>query len=275
MSKIVIVVPCFNEAQRLDLTCFRQFAGAARPVKFLMVNDGSTDGTLEMLERLRFGNRTSFELHDLPQNSGKAEAVRQGMLKAWDSEAEYIGYWDADLATPLEQIADFCRLLDQKPHIDAVFGSRIAMPGRTIVRRKTRRLLGRLFNSIISAALGMQVHDTQCGAKLFRATDEMKAVFAQPFTVGWIFDVEILARLIAARRGTPLPPVRDLVYEQPLDYWVEVPGSKLRAQDFLKAIGETAGIYWRYLRPGLSRGQVIRPQVEESAEVHDSPRRAA
>jgi glycosyltransferase involved in cell wall biosynthesis len=251
MSRTTIVVPCYNEAQRLDVARFREYAEQQRGVQLLLVNDGSRDETLAVLERLRTSHPPVFDVHDLGNNQGKAEAVRQGMLLAWELGAEYAGFWDADLATPLEQIADFVRVLDRKPYIDAVFGSRIRLPGRVILRKEYRHRLGRLFNAVVSRLLGMPIYDTQCGAKLFRNTPENRAVFAQPFTVGWIFDVEILARLIASRRGWGLPAVSETVYEYPLDYWEDVAGSKLRSSDFLKAILETAGIWWRYLRPGL------------------------
>src|SRR5262245_47970847 len=102
MSRATIVIPCFNEAARLDTQRFVQYAVAAPGVDFVMVNDGSTDDTLEQLGILRRFCPQGFRVVDLPTNCGKAEAVRQGLLNALQSEPEYVGYWDADLATPLE-----------------------------------------------------------------------------------------------------------------------------------------------------------------------------
>lgn len=276
MTRTTIVVPCYNEVDRFDVARFRRYADERRPVRFVLVNDGSTDETLAVLERLAGSHPQTFDVVDLGRNQGKAEAVRQGMQFAWRAGADYVGFWDADLATPLEQITDFVRVLDQKPHIDAVFGSRMLLPGRVIVRKEYRHWLGRLFNSVISRILGMPIYDTQCGAKLFRATPEMHAVFAEPFTVGWIFDVEILARLIDARRGHGLPRVYETVYEYPLDYWEDVAGSKLKPTDFLKALFETAGLWRRYLRPGLpKREPAFGAALQSSQDEAFDHRRAA
>ncbi|MEQ8788470.1 MAG: glycosyltransferase [Pirellulaceae bacterium] len=276
MSPATIVVPCYNEVERFDVARFREYVAQRRDVRFMLVNDGSSDETLSLLERLASSHPGNFDVLDLGRNQGKAEAVRQGMLAAWRDGADYVGFWDADLATPLEQIADFIRVLDQKPHLDAVFGSRILLPGRVIVRKEYRHWLGRLFNSVISRILSMPIYDTQCGAKMFRGTPEVRAVFEQPFTVNWIFDVEILARLIDGRRGSGSPRVYETVFEYPLDYWEDVAGSKLKPTDFLKAALQTGGIWWRYLRPGLpNRTPALdRASSEETPQAPDQ-RRAA
>ncbi len=123
------------------------------------------------------------------------------MLSALGSGAEYVGFWDADLATPLEDIESFCRVLDGKPRIETVVGTRIRLLGHRIERQPTRYWLGRLFANTASVALGLRVFDTQCGAKLFRVTPTTAKLFERPFLTRWIFDVEILARMrqLAAR----------------------------------------------------------------------------
>ena len=75
----------------------------------------------------------------------------------------------------------------------------------------------------------------------------MRALFKIPFLTRWLFDVEILARLLHARRGTRLPQVEDILYEFPLHAWHDVAGSKVRPWDFVRAFFELAMIYWNYL----------------------------
>ena len=244
------MIPCFNEAKRLDVAAFRSFASANPDVRLLLVDDGSTDGTLEILERLRQMNPAQLLVHALPRNAGKAEAVRNGLLAACSMGARYVGFWDADLATPLEDIPIFARLLDERPDIEMVFGSRVNLLGRNVHRNLVRHYIGRAFATAAALTLGVGVYDTQCGAKLFRVSDGFVSRLKEPFIGGWIFDVEMIARESQARRNGDLPPVQSIIYEYPLMVWRDVAGSKLRMRDWFFVGGTLIRIYWRYMRPG-------------------------
>jgi dolichyl-phosphate beta-glucosyltransferase len=247
MSSTIIVIPCYNEAHRLPIHAFKAFAWAGHSCRFLFINDGSTDDTAHVLTSLHDDDPKHYALCNLPRNVGKAEAVRTGVLLAFAAGPEYIGYWDADLATPLEAIPTFCTLLDTRPDLEMVFGARVRLLGRAIERSALRHYLGRIFATAASMTLGLAIYDTQCGAKLFRASAAMQALFQEPFLTRWLFDVEILARLIRARRGTRLPQVEDIIYEFPLHEWHDVAGSKVRPWDFVRAFFGLVRIYWHYL----------------------------
>jgi glycosyltransferase involved in cell wall biosynthesis len=248
-SSAIVVVPCYNEAKRLNIDKFKEFSREGYPQQFLFVNDGSTDRTLKLLEDLHEYDPQHFAIYDLPENVGKAEAVRKGVLQAFDAKPHYVGYWDADLATPLKAIPDFCALLDSRPDLEIVFGTRVRLLGRSIERKAIRHYLGRVFATAASLVLGIGIYDTQCGAKLLRVSPAIMSVFQQPFTTRWLLDVEMLARLIQARRGTDRQRVEDVVYELPLHEWHDVAGSKVKAADFARAFFGLAVIYWKYLRP--------------------------
>ena len=239
-------MPCYNEASRLDLAAFRAFVARDRSVHFLCVDDGSSDATLERLRELEASDRESFSVLDLPRNVGKAEAVRRGLCVAFKSNADHVGYWDADLATPLDEIPRFVAVLERLPKIEMVFGARVQLLGRTVRRSSLRHYLGRVFATAVSQVLGLAIYDTQCGAKVMRRTPELAALFDAPFGVNWTFDVEILARLIRSRRHAELTPAAEAVYELPLDRWQDVAGSKVRAVDFFVAFFEVARIWRRY-----------------------------
>ena len=102
-------------------------------------------------------------------------------MRAFDADPDYIGYWDADLETPLEAIPALCELLDARPDLEIVFGARVRLLGRAIARSALRHYLGRMFATAASMVLGLAVYDTQCGAKLFRASPAIRALFQEPF----------------------------------------------------------------------------------------------
>lgn len=248
-----VVVPCYNEAERLSVDSFREFAAEHPEVRFLFVNDGSTDDTSIVLESLAATEPQRFEHMDQGQNQGKAEAVRRGMLHALAQPARYVGYWDADLATPLAEILRFIDVLESHPERDICFGSRVRLLGRDIERNPLRHYLGRMFATVASHVLALPVYDTQCGAKLFRVTRSSTHLFEEPFSVNWTFDVEIVARLQAlavSRRGRS---AADSIYELPLNEWRDVAGSKVHAADFFAAFIEMLKLWRKYGRGG-SRG---------------------
>jgi glycosyltransferase involved in cell wall biosynthesis len=249
--QIFVVVPCYNEAQRLAVDKFHEFAAAHPDVRFLFVNDGSRDDTLRVLQELRERAPAYFDVLDLQQNQGKAEAVRRGMLQAFAAPVQYVGYWDADLATPLDELPRFIAALERHPERDICFGSRVRLLGRSIDRNAVRHYLGRLFATVASFVLDLAIYDTQCGAKVFRAREQTRSLFATPFSVNWTFDVELIARLQAqtatrSRSGD----ANARIYELPLNRWHDVAGSKVRSTDFFKAFFEMLRVYHKYGRGG-------------------------
>jgi glycosyltransferase involved in cell wall biosynthesis len=247
-TRATLVVPCHNEARRLCRTSFERFLRTMTDVGVIFVNDGSTDATLEVLDAIRTAASERVTILDLPTNVGKAEAIRRGLQHAFRSPSSYCGFWDADLATPLDVVAEFSRLLDDRPEIEMVFGTRVHLLGREIRRHAMRHYLGRVSATAISLVLGLRIYDTQCGAKLFRATPEVQALFDRPFLSSWIFDVEIVARLIAARRTGRLPAAERVIYEYPLTQWTDIAGSNIGPRDYLRAAVDLVRIHRRYLR---------------------------
>lgn len=242
---VMIVVPCYNEQLRLPMEQFQRFLSEST-VNFVFVDDGSRDKTLERLKNLRKGREDRVFVLALPQNRGKAEAVRMGLNFALDQNAQYAGYWDADLSTPLEAITEFMEVFAARPDLDMVFGSRVKLLGRKVHRKTSRHYLGRVFATTVSLILRLPIYDTQCGAKIFRVGPGTRELVAEPFGSRWVFDVELLARYIR-RLGSPnLAATR--IYEYPLNAWEDVGGSKVKPHDFFVAFRDVLGIYWKYMR---------------------------
>lgn len=241
-----IVVPCYNEEQRLPVAKFHEFLVRRPRIRFLFVNDGSSDQTLGLLNRMREEYPDCIEVLDLAVNAGKAEAVRSGMLRAIASQqADFVGFWDADLATPLAAIPKMLNKLIRSSQLAMVFGARVRLLGREIQRKPLRHYLGRVFATVASLMLRLPVYDTQCGAKIFRVTPDLSKMLKDPFQSRWIFDVELLARFLAAHRGDR-QRAHDAIYEYPLKRWSDVAGSKVHPADFAKAFYELMRIRARY-----------------------------
>jgi dolichyl-phosphate beta-glucosyltransferase len=213
-------------------------------VQLVLVDDGSVDSTGEILERMRAAAPALVTVIRQSPRRGKAEAVRVGILVGLEQHARLVGFFDADLSTPLDAIDDFLNVLRLRPTVEFVLGSRVMLMGRNIRRKATRHYLGRVFATAVSHALDLPVYDTQCGAKILRVNAATASLFAAPFRSPWIFDVELIARYLRLPVAAGEPARRDRLYELVLPAWHDRPGSKLRWYDFVRAMVEVAYI-WR------------------------------
>jgi dolichyl-phosphate beta-glucosyltransferase len=237
---VTLVVPCYNEERRLDGAALLAMVDGRADLRLLLVDDGSRDGTRDVLEGLEAARPGRIEAFSLTRNGGKAEAVRAGLRAALAGPADVVGYFDADLSTPPEEMV---RLLDVMTAGGAavVLGSRVALLGSDIHRTASRHYLGRVFASLASLILAARVYDTQCGAKLFRRSPALEAALEAPFLSRWAFDVELLGRLFAGSAAAPGLSPNDVV-EVPLRIWRDVPGSKLKGAAMVGALADLARI---------------------------------
>ena len=246
LSPTCLVVPCYNEARRLDLEQFRTFLSLHPDILVLFVDDGSSDNTAPVLQHFCSACEHSAHLLRLAQNRGKAEAVRRGILHALDHfHPAVVGFWDADLATPLASVPRFLAVLAERPGIEMIFGARVQLLGRHVQRSAVRHYLGRIFATTVSSVIRLPIYDTQCGAKLFRVGPQSRAIFADPFLSRWVFDVEILARYQKLFLDQHHSLAR-VIYEYPLETWVDVAGSKVHPGDFLIAFWDILRIHFKY-----------------------------
>lgn len=229
-AECAIIVPCYNEEKRLNSRAFLDFAERAPNIHLVFVNDGSKDKTLEVLTKLKRAAGMNVTVLSLSKNSGKAEAVRQGLVYASQRGFTFLGYWDADLATPLDAIEDFVKVGRKLDSVDVIFGSRRNLLGHRIQRTVARRAVSRTCALLARQAVRLPIGDTQCGAKLLRNTQAVREALAEPFTAGWLFDVELFARISnkVAKRDYAF-------YELPLLEWEEVAGSKVSGAAIVKS----------------------------------------
>jgi glycosyltransferase involved in cell wall biosynthesis len=240
--KIAIIVPCYNEFLRLDVAKFQAFVVHNPNFHLWFVNDGSKDDTLSLLNKMAQANPDYIKVLDLPVNGGKAEAIRQGMLLlSSDYGYHYVGFLDADLSAPLEEIIPLAKIIVEQ-NLDIVTGARVKLVGKNISRSAVRHYFGRVFATYQDTLLHLGNYDTQCGLKIFE-TNFAKKLFAEKFTSSWFFDIELFVR---ARIALGSEQYQHRVAEIPLNEWKEVKGSKLKLTDFLKAPFEVLKIYKKY-----------------------------
>jgi dolichyl-phosphate beta-glucosyltransferase len=207
-----VVIPAFNEAQRLPPFLEKvvaYFEGRDEPYEVIVADDGSTDGTPEIVEAGRLG---AVRVLRLQPNAGKGAAVRAGMLAA---RGVYRLFADADGATPIEELKRLEPML--VAGADVVIGSRVLVdPGVSVTTRPHRVAAGRVFNWLV-ARVGLRgVADSQCGFKAFTAPAAGR-LFGALSTRGFGFDVELLLRAKAAGCRVVEVPVN----------WADQAGSKV------------------------------------------------
>jgi glycosyltransferase involved in cell wall biosynthesis len=242
--RIALVVPCFNEANRLDVDAFIAFARERSDRRLCFVDDGSTDSTALRIAEIAAAAPDRIDVERLTVNQGKGAAVRAGIRAELARAPRYVGYWDADLATPLGFVETLADHLDDHPEVALAAGSRILMLGRPVARRAARHYLGRIAATLVSLILRAPVYDSQCGAKLLRNGPALGALLDAPFVSRWLFDVEILARIAGAETGTAEAVLHRRVHEVPVPEWADAPGSKIGIGDLMRVPADL----WRIWR---------------------------
>ena len=245
MQNCCIVIPCYNEAGRLNFNLIDTYLNDQKDVVLVFVNDGSRDDTFDMLQAFKEKNPVRIFTVDLQTNAGKAQAVRHGILFALNEiKPDYIGYLDADLSTPLIEMDKMFAYLDGNKNSKVIFGSRVKRMGSTIKRSWIRHYTGRVFATLISAMLDLPIYDSQCGAKVMTA-ERASTLFQDEFLTTWLFDIEFLFRyknLFGVKRTLTE------IYEYPLFEWIENKGSKIRFYDLFAVPVDLIRIYLHYSR---------------------------
>jgi glycosyltransferase involved in cell wall biosynthesis len=252
ISSLSIVIPAYNEESRLPASLAKiedYLAGMPGGfVEILVVDDGSRDGTVSVVEE--FARKVSnVRVLRNPGNRGKGFSVRHGMLEA---RGEWCLFTDADLSAPIDELGKLWDAI-QTQGADVAIGSRAIDRSLIGVHQSPfREISGKVFNAVMQLTVGLRISDTQCGFKLFRA-DVARQVFSRQLIERWGFDVEVL--FIARKRGFKIAevPVR----------WDNVEGSKLGVFNGVTAFVELAkvrmndlqGKYRRESNSGTSASQ--------------------
>jgi dolichyl-phosphate beta-glucosyltransferase len=238
MQDLAIILPCFNEENRLNIKKIKSLLNSLPNAKLFFVDDGSTDKTLENLKKYQLSFFSEqVKIISYPDNKGKSYAVREGVLAALQIDTKYIGFLDSDLSTPTyEFIRLYHHLINSKKKM--ICGSRVKKLNSTINRSLKRHIIGRIIATIIDKQFKLGIYDTQCGIKIFDSSI-INLLFKEPFSTKWLFDVEIFLRLKNAG-------LINAAIEEPLNEWNDIPGSKLSFKNLFQIIKEIKTIKKKY-----------------------------
>lgn len=237
MPHLSIVIPAYNEENRIGRTLTETFDYLDRQnysSEVIVVNDGSTDHTVEAVRKFESQAGARLRVIENPGNRGKGYSVRNGMLKAG---GDIVLFYDADLSTPTSEIVKVVGPIAEGRY-DVVFGSR-ALDSSFIGTRQSRfrEILGRVGNVIQFLFTGLRFKDTQCGFKAFRM-EAAQSVFRLQRIEGFGFDPEIL--FVAKKQGWRLLETSVL--------WNHIEGSKLNPMTaYIRALMEVSTIRWNNL----------------------------
>lgn len=184
-----IIIPAYNEESRLPsyLASILEYLEQKEiSYEIIVVDDGSQDSTAEVIARFTLEN-SRVQLIRLPHNRGKGYAVKAGMLKA---SGRLRLFADADGATPISEFERLLKVVNSGA--DVAIASRALRDATcTVNAHLHRKVIGAVFNFIVTALTVKGIHDTQCGFKLFTA-EAANMVFPFQRIDDFGFDVEIL-----------------------------------------------------------------------------------
>ncbi len=237
MNKIAIIIPCYNEEKRLNKQKILELSGE-QDVTVFLANDGSTDSTLRILEAIALENPKKISVLHFEKNLGKAGVIFKAINQVLMQEKyDYIGYFDADFSTPLQELFRMISEL-KNSNFEFIFGSRVKLLNSKINRKISRHYIGRIIITLINVKFKLAIYDTQCGAKIF-SKKMVESAFNVPFYTSWLFDVEVFIRL---RKKKLLVNGKEF----PLHEWIDVEGSKLNWKHGIKIFREIFKLYKSY-----------------------------
>ena len=226
--KTYVVVPMYQEELRFDVDYFNQLLQIPN-THWLLIDDGSTDKTLELMNELK-SRFVNLEIKSNSINKGKTVSILDSyryLINSLGASEFNLAYLDGDGAFGISDIKRIILMGETaqfKSNYFAIYSSRLRISGRDIRRKTSRHLIGRLIVGILRLRFGNLPYDTQCGFKLYLNIPTLNLLLQEPFRSKWFFDIELIK---FSRKLKPELTDKLKIWEEPLNNWRDVKGSKL------------------------------------------------
>lgn len=230
-----IVIPCFNEELRFNSDYFNELNIKLlnSGVELVFINDGSTDGTLEVLQNISFKPR----IMNLQKNVGKAEAIRCSFKhEITIKEKKIFGYLDSDSSFNLNDVSTLVNEFISNAkyaNFQILSAARVKLAGSAIDRKAYRHYTGRLVSNFLNLGIKNKMYDPQSGFKLFRINNNLVKAIEKPFVTRWFIDMEIIRHYNFYKNP---------IIEIPVSSWVDTPGSKIVIKEYFRIFRELVKI---------------------------------
>jgi len=266
--KTGIIIPCYNEEKRLNISAFINFIKKENDFHLCFVNDGSKDKTIDVLKTIQEDCPFKVSVINMKKNCGKAAAVRAGARYLHSrGDIEFVGFIDADLSTDFEDFNGLLKTLKTNTKLNLVFGSRAKGNSKGIEKDGMRAIFSKIVKLLVFFILRLPIEDTQCGAKVFRAA-LVPVLFNKNFFSRWLFDVEMFLRM---KKHYGKTATLNNIYEQPLKRWIHMEDSKLGIKDSLEIPYRLLSIWYNYNILQNLRSSEIQSIAEPTFEVFGIP----
>ncbi len=232
--KSALIVPVFNESSRWNSQYWIKLKSVG--ISLFFVNDGSTDNTAQLISAI-----DGAVVLTLTKNVGKAEAVRIGMRQAAspDYDFDLVGFIDADGAFEVSEVQSLIQKSNSyfESGFNAVWSSRVKLAGRSINRSLVRHAIGRVIGSLLAFSYRSFPYDSQSGFKIYQRDEYFFDSLAYTSRTRWFFELEHFANYFECRNKL----LR--IWEEPLNSWSEIPGSKIYRLSSIRILRELITIF--------------------------------
>lgn len=241
MNSTLIAVPCFNEEERFNQSYWKDICKILSDVNFVFIDDGSLDKTFEVISGMTSLSNCSVLRNEY--NLGKAKSILQSFSRDSAKNYDVVGFIDSDGAfdkNDIEKNVRSCHNLFYDQDFEAIFSSRIQLAGRKINRKRVRHYISRVIYTLLNFKLKIPLYDTQSGFKLYKNSAFWRKALNQEPKTRWFLDIELILEFRRQNNRNPK------IWEEPLETWIEVPGSKIKINNYLRVLKDLLVLVFRY-----------------------------